>query len=155
MQEVEEIQVQSLGWEDPLEKGMASHSSILAWRILWTEEPGRLQFMGLPRVRHDWSNLACTCGSESTESYPLDCQGSPFSSLSSSHSRHEPLPLRPGSKINVVLNHWTLAYCYWAIGHWNALRLSVEDNMLNLTGCQLGMRSLWLWLTIGKLPIFH
>ena len=37
-----QLQVQSLGWEDPLEKGMASHSSILAWRIPWTEEPGRL-----------------------------------------------------------------------------------------------------------------
>ena len=45
--------VQSLGWEDPLEKGMATHSSILAWRIPWTEEPGRLQSMGLQRVRHD------------------------------------------------------------------------------------------------------
>ena len=45
--------VQSLGWEDPLEKGMATHSSILAWRIPWTEEPGELQSMGLQRVRHD------------------------------------------------------------------------------------------------------
>ena len=42
MQETEEIQVQSLGWEDPLEEGMATHSSILAWRIPWTEEPSRL-----------------------------------------------------------------------------------------------------------------
>ena len=40
-----ETQVQSLGWEDPLEEGMATHSSILAWRIPWTEEPGRLQFI--------------------------------------------------------------------------------------------------------------
>ena len=39
--------IQSLGWEDPLEKGMATHSSILAWRILWTEQPGRLQSMVL------------------------------------------------------------------------------------------------------------
>ena len=45
--------IRSLGWEDPLEKGMATHSSILAWRIPWTEEPGRLQSMGLQRVRHD------------------------------------------------------------------------------------------------------
>ena len=44
---VQEMWVQSLGWEDPLEKGMATHSSILAWRIPWTEEPGRLQSMGL------------------------------------------------------------------------------------------------------------
>ena len=48
-----ETQVQSLGWEDPLEKGMATHSSILAWRIPWTEEPGRLQSMGSQRVGHD------------------------------------------------------------------------------------------------------
>ena len=45
--------VPSLGWEDPLEKGMATHSNILAWRILWTEEPGRLQSMSLQRVEHD------------------------------------------------------------------------------------------------------
>ena len=44
---VQETQVQSLGWEDPLEKEMAPHSSILAWRIPWTEEPGGLPFMGL------------------------------------------------------------------------------------------------------------
>ena len=46
--------VQSLGREDPLVKGMANHSSILAWEIPWTEEPEGLQFMGLQRVRHDW-----------------------------------------------------------------------------------------------------
>ena len=45
--------VQSLGQEDPLEKEMATHSSILVWRILWTEEPGGLQSMGLLRVKHD------------------------------------------------------------------------------------------------------
>ena len=50
MQEPQEMWVQSLGWEDPLEKGMATHSSILAWRIPWTEEPGRLQSMGLKEL---------------------------------------------------------------------------------------------------------
>ena len=50
---VQETQVQSLGQESPLEKGMATHSSILAWRIPWTEEPGGLQSMGSQRVRHD------------------------------------------------------------------------------------------------------
>ena len=49
-----ETRVLSLGWEDPLEKEMATHSSILAWRIPWTEEPGGLQSMGLQRVGHDW-----------------------------------------------------------------------------------------------------
>ena len=48
-----ETRFRSLSWEDPLEKGMATLSSILAWRIPWTEEPGRLQSMGLQRVRHD------------------------------------------------------------------------------------------------------
>ena len=49
----QETWVQSLDWEDPLEVGMATHSSILVWSILWTEEPGGLQFMGSRRVRHD------------------------------------------------------------------------------------------------------
>ena len=48
-----ETRVQSLGWEDLLDKEMATHSSILAWKIPWTEEPGRLQSMELQRVRHD------------------------------------------------------------------------------------------------------
>ena len=52
------MQVQSLGQEDPLEEGMATHSSILAWRISWTEESGRLQYIRSQRVRHDWSDLA-------------------------------------------------------------------------------------------------
>ena len=48
-----ETWVQSLGWEDPLEKAVATHSSILDWRNPWAEEPGRLKFMGLQRVGHD------------------------------------------------------------------------------------------------------
>ena len=55
---VQETQVRSLGQEDPLEAGMATHSSILAWRISQTEEPGRLQPMGLQRVGHDWATNA-------------------------------------------------------------------------------------------------
>ena len=50
---MQETWVQYLGGEDPLEKGMATYSSILAWRIPWTEKPGRLQSMGSQRVRHD------------------------------------------------------------------------------------------------------
>ena len=50
---LQETWVRSLGWEDPLEEGMATHSSILAWRIPWTEEPGGLQCMDLERVGHD------------------------------------------------------------------------------------------------------
>ena len=51
---MQELRVRSLGREDPLEEGMATHSSILAWRIPWTEEPGGLQPIGSQRVRHDW-----------------------------------------------------------------------------------------------------
>jgi len=56
---MQEMWVLSLGWEDPLEKGMATHSSILAWKIPWMEEPGQLQSMGLQRVRHDQAHTAC------------------------------------------------------------------------------------------------
>ena len=51
---MQETWLLSLGWEDPLEEGMATHSSILAWRILGTEEPGGLQSMGLQKVGHNW-----------------------------------------------------------------------------------------------------
>ena len=56
----QETWVWSLGWEDPLEEGMATHSSILAYRIPWTEEPGGLQAMGLQRVRQDWATKDST-----------------------------------------------------------------------------------------------
>ena len=58
---MQETRVQALGWEDPLEKGMATHSSILAWRIPWTEKPGGLQFVGLQRVGHNWATNTHTC----------------------------------------------------------------------------------------------
>ena len=54
-----EMQVQPLGGEDPLEEGMTTHSSMLAWRIPRTEEPGELQSMILQRVGHNWGDLAC------------------------------------------------------------------------------------------------
>ena len=58
--DVQETWVPSLGWEGLLEKEMATHSSILAWRIPWTEEPGGLQSMGSQRVRHNWSDWTHT-----------------------------------------------------------------------------------------------
>ena len=57
MQEPQETKVWSLGQEDPLEEGMVTHSSILVWRIPWTEEPGELLSMGLERVGHNWNDL--------------------------------------------------------------------------------------------------
>ena len=63
-----EMQVRSLNQKDPLEKGMATHSSMLAWSIPWTEETGRPQSVGSHRVGHDWSNLACAHAKEWYES---------------------------------------------------------------------------------------
>ena len=63
---MQEIRVQSLGWEEPLEKEMAIHSRTIAWKIPWTEEPGRLQSMGLQRVGHDWATSLYIVNSKTT-----------------------------------------------------------------------------------------
>ena len=60
MQEMQETQIQSLGREGPLEQGMATHTSIHAWRIPCTREPDRLHFMEIQRAGHDWSDLVQT-----------------------------------------------------------------------------------------------
>ena len=62
MQKPQEMQVQTLGGEDPLEEQMATHSSNLAWRIPWTEEPSGLQSMGLQRVGHEWATMHAGTG---------------------------------------------------------------------------------------------
>ena len=67
--------MQSLGREDSLEKGMAIHSSILTWRILWTEEPGGLLSIGSQRVGHDWSDLAYEQRGQNKDSYLLFLEG--------------------------------------------------------------------------------
>ena len=81
--------VQSLYREDPLEGGMTTHSSILVWRIPWTEEPGGLQSIGLLRVGHNWSDLAHTLMKElpvEGRSLTLTCHGRPKASAQpSSH----------------------------------------------------------------------
>ena len=66
---MQETLIQSLGWENPLEEEMATHSSVLAWRIPWTEEPGGLQSMRSQRVRHDLA-IKTTVGEE--------VQGNPY-----------------------------------------------------------------------------
>ena len=72
------MQVWFLGWEDPLEKGMATHSSILAWKIPWTEEPAGLQSMGSQRVGHNWA-------SKHARGCFHDLPGSPRSLISTCH----------------------------------------------------------------------
>ena len=63
---MQEMQVPSLGWEDPLEEEMATHSRILAWEIPWTEEPGGLQSVGSQRVRDSWATKTATTIKNST-----------------------------------------------------------------------------------------
>ena len=72
VQEMKKRWVRSLGGEDPLEEGMATPSSILIWRILWTGEPGGLQSRGSCRVGQDWSSLACTHARLHRDEYPLN-----------------------------------------------------------------------------------
>ena len=72
-QETEETQIHSMGWEDALEEGMATHSSILARKIPWTEERGGLQPMGLQRVRHDWATNTFTFNWINKIRYSIQC----------------------------------------------------------------------------------
>ena len=70
------MRVQPLGKEGPLDEGMATHTSIIAWRMPWTEEPGRLQSLGSQRVGHDWSDLAMHTRKKSTVSPEYACNQS-------------------------------------------------------------------------------
>ena len=82
---MQETWVWSLGGEDLLKEDMATHSSIVAWRIPWTEEPGGLQSKGLQRAGHDWSDWACTHSSLRVGNFPNLCSLWLMSSLSRSH----------------------------------------------------------------------
>ena len=70
---MQETWAQSRGWGNPLEEGMATHSSILAWRVPWTEEPGGLQSVGLQRVGHDWAAKHSTEVSSKTSRLDIQC----------------------------------------------------------------------------------
>ena len=99
---VQETQVQFLGWEDPLEKEMATHSSILAWKISWTEEPDGLQSRGLQRVEHDWvTNTYLHLLNHSQHTEENSVKHSPFFS-----SRLQKGKLLWDSKHNRVKNTW-------------------------------------------------
>ena len=98
MQKTQETWVRSLGREDPLEKRMATHSSILAWGALWTQEPGRLQSMGSQRVRHDWA----------INTFKLFTFKAIITSESHFHQLLGSWPCRPGSDVHSKL----LSYLY-------------------------------------------
>ena len=88
------MQVPSVGGEDPLEEGMATHSSILAGTIPWTEEPGRLQSIGSHRIGHDWSDTACKQNVIKTES------------LQPNYYKFETWCIRPRTKLYTGFLSW-------------------------------------------------
>ena len=89
---MQEAWVRSLGWEDPLEKELANHSSILAWEIPWTEEPGGLSILGLQTIRRNLATTTATTVPDITSSsiytWPWMCPGqaSPLSEIQESQS---------------------------------------------------------------------
>ena len=97
----QETQVQSLAQEDPLEEGMATHSSILAWRIPWAEEPGRLQSMGSQRVRHDRATNTPTTIEDTDQDQPNRYTGGGLSGSKTQSSCALPLWNQPISPPDV------------------------------------------------------
>ena len=118
---MQETQVPSLGWKDPLEEGMATHSSILAWRTPWTEEPGGLQFMESWRAGHDWSDwaqhthgsahLLSSCQKHSDAGFVHSPLSKGFDSADGSQwlwmTSHEPRPCNfPWGPASLVVKAW-------------------------------------------------
>ena len=121
MQEMQETRVRSLGQENPPEEGMATHSSILAWEITWTEGPGKLQSMGPQRVRHDWSDLACT----------LTCQVWGWEEgVLSSHEQH-PSGFAPS---HGQLDGQVVYLCRWA-SEWPSLKQKWKTGWFQFPYC--------------------
>ena len=123
---MQETRVRSLGWEDPLEKEMAIHSSILAWKIPWTEEPGRLQSMGSQRVEHDWATSLSL-------SLPLALPGKTAAaakSLQSCPTLRDPIDgSPPGSPVPGILQARTLEWV--VISFSNAWKWNVKVKSLS------------------------
>ena len=135
-----ETWVRSLGWEDPLEKKMATHSSILAWRIPWTEEPGRLQSMGLQRVGHDWATFTLNIIISTCNQYEV---GEVL------HSFYHAKSLKPGVQYTIARqtiqhhhnptlcpNHWCQRSLSWTV-LWRpttSSRTSTKKDVLFITG---------------------
>ena len=127
---MQETQVWSLGLEKALEEGMAIHSSILAWRIPWREEPGGLKSIGSQRIGHNWSNLACTLGKamaphSSTLTWKIPWMEKP-SRLQSMGSRR-------------VGHYWATSLSLFTFMHW---RRTWQPTQVFLPGESQGRRSL-------------
>ena len=111
---VQETRVQFLGWGNPLVKGMATHSSILAWRIAWTVEPGRLQSMGLQRFGHNWVTNTHTDTHTSTREYSFRHH---LAVLSNARLPGEEKYRVPAPIVNPYpdCNLWWILTCFWKI----------------------------------------
>ena len=132
MHEMLETWVRTLNWEDPLEEGMETHSSILSWIVSWTEEPGGLRSMRSQRDGHSWSDLACThsaaAAAKSLQSCPTLCDpidGSPLDSpvpeilqertlewvaISFSNAWKWKVKVTLLSRVRLLATPWTAAY---------------------------------------------
>ena len=137
---MQQTQVRSLSTEDPLEKGMATHSSILAWRIPWTKEPGELQSMGSQRVGHDWATNTFT-------SLSMMPSCNEFGSVSSSLNFWNSLR-RIG--INSYMFGIILLWHCLALDFWLLEVLLFRNLMLLLVISQFQL-SISSWLSLGKL----
>ena len=108
---MQETRVQFLGWEDPLEKEMAIHSSTLAWKIPWTEEPDRLQSMGSQRVRHDW---ATSLSFPFTRAHVFMITTHPWNPSELSHGLYSLevkwSEVKSLSRVRLFATPWTVAY---------------------------------------------
>ena len=108
---MQETRVRSLGWEDPLEKEMATHSTIHAWEILWAEEIGGLQSVGSQRVSHDWSDLA---GTQNKPHRITEAAKPALTWTAEGCNQRTPL-LWPWSPLFICI--WNLAICTWSAQH--------------------------------------
>ena len=104
---MQETRVRSLGREDPLEKEMATHSSTLAWKIPWMEEPGRLQSVGSQRVGHDWATSPYLTSEKIRHNWAT------FTSLQTANS----VCLVEGSSSKLLLIHLSGGACSWPHRH--------------------------------------
>ena len=124
--EMQETWVQSLGWENPLEKGRATHSSILAWRIQWTEEPDGLQSLGLQRVGHDWVTNMVLIIMVINRFHPLFASKDP----------HDPFQINTGEKTKGGCNWYRVVQ---ALFHLWLSSLTLEFELLE------GRDVYWFW----------
>ena len=132
-----ETWVQSLGWEDPLEEGMATHSSILAWRIPWTQEPGGLQSMGSQKVGHSWMTKHSTQLEQNRD--VLECVEVHF--------------MKSGAKVQQLQRHWTVL---WKVTkNESSSSLPLLDSSLWVPSAHLASAFCFSRLALFSVPVGH